>query len=81
MTVHGRLKPGLHLMRGDVEAVAELCIAHLLQVSRIMQRAEADGGQVFKYAATRAALWLLDDFPARLEALLTPVAAAKQVSC
>ena len=45
-----------------------------------MQRAEARG-QRLPYAAARAALWLLDDFPAHMEALLFPDSAFAKVGC
>ena len=44
-----------------------------------MQRAEARG-QRLPYAAARAALWLLDEFPACVEALLFPGSAFAKVS-
>ena len=51
----------------------------LLQVTLATQRAQA-AGHGLRYAAARTALWLLNDFPAHLEAFLFPDALSLQVS-
>ena len=49
-----------------------------LQVARAVQRARR-GGRSFQYAAARTALWLLNDFPAHLEAFMIPDALLAKV--
>ena len=53
----------------------EPCYAPLLQVMMALRRAQ-HGGKGFRDASVRVTLWLLNDFPARLEALMVPAKAA-----
>ena len=46
-------------------------VGHCPQVVLAMKRGRRDG-RPLRYAAARAALWLLNDLPARLETLLFP---------